>query len=388
MAGFRKAKAEQAAVKMGLYGPAGAGKTFTALLIAEGLAKLNGKRIAFIDTEHGTDFYCQAVPTRGVHPDAFDFDAIYTRSITEVLASVKGLKEDEHGVIVLDSITHLWEAAMAAFGGKLTKIGTIPMHAWGKIKKPYKDLMAHLLSTNMHVIICGRQKTTYEEDEETEELKATGVTMRAEGETPYEPHILIRMESIKPKKTNEIAQIIAYAEKDRTGVLAGRSFVNPTFDSLCRPIIGLLGGKQAQIATLDETAQADAEQLAQEDQARHVQSAELLRKFSAKIDLASTRAELNAVGNDLTPQVKARMTTADVATLREKYQARQSELPKDAPAAGPPSVTLAKLLDTMRARKDWALLDADSELISQLPEDQQTEAAAEYHRIRSILVSK
>ena len=46
MAGFRKAKAEQAAIKMGLYGPPGAGKTFTALLIAEGLARLSGKRIA------------------------------------------------------------------------------------------------------------------------------------------------------------------------------------------------------------------------------------------------------------------------------------------------------------------------------------------------------
>ena len=39
MAGFRKAKAEQAALKIGLYGPPGSGKTFTSLLIAEGLAK-------------------------------------------------------------------------------------------------------------------------------------------------------------------------------------------------------------------------------------------------------------------------------------------------------------------------------------------------------------
>src|SRR5262245_18092702 len=107
MAGFRKAKAEQAALKMGIYGPPGSGKTFTSLLIAEGIAKLTGKRVALVDTEHGSDFYCQAVPTRAVHPEAFDFDALYTRSITETLSAVKSIKADEYSVLVIDSVTHL-----------------------------------------------------------------------------------------------------------------------------------------------------------------------------------------------------------------------------------------------------------------------------------------
>ncbi len=79
MAGFRKAKAEQAALKMGIYGPPGSGKTFTSLLIAEGLGVTSGKRVAYVDTERGTDFYCKDVPSRAVHPQAFDFDALYTR---------------------------------------------------------------------------------------------------------------------------------------------------------------------------------------------------------------------------------------------------------------------------------------------------------------------
>lgn len=323
MAGFRKAKAEQAALKMGIYGPPGSGKTFTSLLLAEGLGKLTRKRIAYIDTERGTDFYCQAVPTRSVHPEAFDFDALYTRSLTEALSSCKALKPEEYGVIVLDSVTHMWEAAMAAYAGRTTSIGTIPMHAWGKIKKPYKDLMAFLLSTPMHIIICGRQKTVYSTDEETEELTATGVTMRAEGETPYEPHILIRMEAIRPKKTNEVAQIIAYAEKDRTGVLSGRSFVNPSFESLCKPLLGLLGSIQANVLT-DESAAQDAETLALQEKERETASANLLRQLSAKIDLAENGAALKAIGKEITPAVKAQMLPADVATLREKYQSRES----------------------------------------------------------------
>lgn len=326
MAGFRKAAAQQAAIKMGIYGPPGSGKTFTSLLIAEGLGQISGKRVAYVDTEHGTDFYCQRVPSRTAHPEAFDFDALYTKSITEVLQSVRGLDPKEYGVVVIDSVTHLWEACIAAYGGNQTRAGTIPMHAWGKIKKPYKDLMAYLLSSPLHVIFCGRQGTEYATDEETDELKAVGVKMKAEGETPYEPHILIRMEAIKPKKTGEVATIIAYAEKDRTGVLSGRSFANPTFDTLCKPLLGLLGGIQARVATTDETAVADAERIAAEDEARMHKSAELLRTLKAKIDLAPDQKALKAIGSEITPQVKAQMMPADVTALREHYQSRETKM--------------------------------------------------------------
>lgn len=326
MSGFRKAKAEQAALKLGIYGPPGSGKTFTSLLLAEGLAALSKKRTAFVDTEHGTDFYCQTVPTRAVHPAAFDFDAIYTRALTEIVTAVKGLKPEEYGVVIIDSVTHLWEAARAAYIGKTTSIGTIPMHAWGKIKKPYKDLVAYLLSSPMHVIWSGRQGIEYATDEETDELKAIGVKMKAEGETPYEPHILIRMESIKPKKTNEIATIVAYVEKDRTGVLNGRSFLNPTFESLCTPLLGLLGESQARMPTDDESSGIDAEALAAQDKAKEYQSTELLRQYSARIDLCETAAALKTIGKELTPQIKAEMFPADVATLRERYQAREAVL--------------------------------------------------------------
>ena len=326
MAGFRKAKAEQAALKMGIYGPPGSGKTFTSLLLAEGLAAVSKKRIAYVDTEHGTDFYCKAVPTRAVHPEAFDFDTIYTRSLTEITHAVKELSPDEYGVIVLDSVTHLWEAARAAYNGRTTSAGTIPMQAWGKIKKPYKDLIAYLLSSPMHVIMCGRQGTEYATDEETEELKAVGLKMKAEGETPYEPHILIRMEAIKPRKTNEVATIIAYAEKDRTGVLSGRSFANPTFDTLCKPLMGLLGETQAQVQTEDAAAAVDADALAADEAKRIMMSGAFLLEYTSKIGLAKDAKGLKAVGAEITKELKAQMLPQDVATLRERYQEREQAL--------------------------------------------------------------
>ena len=310
---------------MGIYGPPGSGKTFTSLLIGEGLARLSGKRVAVVDTERGTDFYCQEVKARRVHPEAFDFDALYTRSFSDVLTSVRGLNPAEYGCVVIDSVTHLWEACIASFNGKKTSAGTIPMQAWGRIKKPYKDLMATLLSSPMHVIICGRQGTEYATDEETEELKAVGVKMKAEGETPYEPHILIRMESLKPKKSGELAQIVAYAEKDRTGVLSGRSFINPTFESMCAPLLGLLGDKQANVE-LDADVARDAEAMAEAEANRAKESAELLSRFSARIALADSAQSLKEVGRDITPQVKARMLPDEVGQLRETYHARELAL--------------------------------------------------------------
>ena len=187
MTAFQKPQALKAALKMALYGPAGSGKTFTALLVSEGLARHTGKRIAFCDTEYGTAFYGQEVAQRAVHPKAFDFDVLYTKSITQVLDAVRGLDPAVHGVIVIDSISHLWDACRNAFKGKLTRAGTIPLHAWGAIKKPYKELMHLLLSSPLHVLICGRQGNDFGEDDESGEMKNLGYKMRAEGETAYEP---------------------------------------------------------------------------------------------------------------------------------------------------------------------------------------------------------
>jgi AAA domain len=324
MGGFRKAKPEQAALKVGLYGPPGSGKTFTSLLMAEGLARLDGKRIAYVDTEHGTDFYSSAVPSRAAHPEAFEFDALYTRSIMEVLAAVKQLNPQEYSVIVIDSITHLWEAARNAYEGKQTRAGTIPMHAWGAIKKPYKELLSMLLSSPMHAFICGRQGTEYATDDDTDELKAVGVKMKAEGETAYEPHILIRMEAIKPRKTHELATIVAYAEKDRTGVLSGRSFRSPTFESLCTPLLGLLGRKQASIKSTEETATEDAEAMEAANNETAARSGKMMRTFCAWIDLCQNADALTEIGKKITPEVKTKMLPAHLAAVREKYHRRMS----------------------------------------------------------------
>jgi hypothetical protein len=321
---FKKAQPKQARLKVSNYGPPGSGKTFTTLLMAEGLAKTMGKRVAFVDTENGTDFYAQDVPKRRPHPEAFDFDKIDTRSVALVLQEVRALDVKTHGVIVIDSISHIWESCTEAYTGKRTKIDSIPMHAWGRIKKPYKDLLKFLIASPFHVFILGRQKNLFEKDDQSDELKKTGVAMRAEGETAYEPHICLRMESfINPEKTTE-SVYVAYVEKDRTGVLSGRSITNPDFRTI-EPLLPLLGEEQAPAEDEEERISRDSDLMESEDRLKEERSAAHVRDLTLQLVGAGDVAQLKQVGESIA-KVKKHLTKEHHAALRDVYVDRQKAL--------------------------------------------------------------
>ena len=85
MSGFKKATKTQARARIALSGPAGSGKTYTALAWATAL----GKSIAFIDTERGS---------ASLYADVFDFDVLDpTKLIPEEVLPVRPV-----GRLVLD----------------------------------------------------------------------------------------------------------------------------------------------------------------------------------------------------------------------------------------------------------------------------------------------
>jgi hypothetical protein len=317
MAKFTKAKSEQAFFKVGLYGASGSGKTFTTLLWAEGLAAKEGKRIAYIDTERGTDFYAMHIPERQIHPAAFDFDRLVTRSIMETVEAIEGLDTHEYGVVVIDSITHLWEAAKAAYGGKMMANGAIPIQAWGSIKKPYKKLMTLFLDGKFHAIVCGREGIVMEEDEDGE-TKVTGHKMKSEGETPYEPHVLGRMTPERDKQGGHIIRV--FFEKDRSGILTGKTIAWPTYDVIA-PVVGYLsGGEQGTVGTLEDATEKDvaAKEREEETQARERQmlfetirtaviGAKSLEELRAACDLTKgKKTKLGVKFDELTAEVARR----------------------------------------------------------------------------------
>jgi hypothetical protein len=250
---------------------------------------------------------------------------LHTKSITEVLAAVRGLDLDVYSVLVVDSISHLWDSCKNAFSGRLTRIGTIPLQAWTAIKKPYKELVHLLLSLPVHVLICGRQGIDYGEDEASGELKNLGYRMRAEGETPYEPDVLLRLESFKANR-KATAIPVAHVEKDRTGILAGKSIEWPTFEKVAQPLLGLLGKTQATVPSDEEVASQDAEALARHETERMQRSAALAAEFAARLTLAETFPELQRIGGELTPAVKKRFVAKDLERVRRAYAERLAKL--------------------------------------------------------------
>src|SRR5262245_47960869 len=325
MTAFQRPQPLKAALKIAMFGAAGSGKTFTSLLLAEGLARHTGKRIAVCDTEQGTAFYGQEVPQRSVHPTAFDFDVLHSRSITEVLTAVRSLDAARYGVLVVDSITHLWDACKAAYAGRMNRNGAIPFQAWTAIKKPYRELMHYLLNTPLHVIICGRQGVEYGEDEATGELAALGYKMRAEGETAYEPDLLLRLEQHRPKR-KQAAVPTAFVEKDRTGLLAGKSIDWPQYDNVAKPLLPLLAAAQVAAPSEDEVGMQDAEALAKEEAERVRRSAELAEEYIGRFGDADGPEALQRLGRELTPAVKARLVPGDLTRVRRAFTVRLAQL--------------------------------------------------------------
>lgn len=322
---FKKPTSEQAYLKMAIYGPQGSGKTFTSLLFAEGLAKHMNKRVAYVDTERGTDFYIKEVKQRQVHPDAFKIDREDTRSIATVTKSVKELDPKEYGVIVIDSISHIWDSCQEAYPEeKKTSAGTIPFHAWVQIKKPYKDLLNWLLDSEFHMIICGRQKNVY--SNEDDQLKKVGVDMRAENETAYEPHICIRMEPVKDQKNTAKSVYQAFVEKDRSGVLGGKIITNPNFHTI-EPLLPLLGGTQAKMEDEDERIARDSELLLnkKKQQDKQAKSRDLFAKASSDITTTENLIELNAVA-DFIKKNKRYMVEEHMASLKQLFDHKRTSL--------------------------------------------------------------
>lgn len=253
---FKKAHPSVRFWKQAGYGKAGTGKTLTTLIWAEELAKRMEKRIAFIDTEAGSNFYAMKIPERKIHPEPFDFDRLETKSIMEALAAVQSINPNEHGVVVIDTMTQMWSATKESYTGKRTSKGDIPMYGWGELKKPYLSLMSMLMDGEYHFIINGREGIVIDQDEDGDPI-VVGSKMKAEGETPHEPNVLARFFTEFDADGTHLIKV--FFEKDRSGILTGKTFTNPTFEVI-EPVLRYLNNdSQVKLGTPEEVADRDRE---------------------------------------------------------------------------------------------------------------------------------
>jgi hypothetical protein len=201
------------------------------------------------------------------------------------------------------------------------------MHAWSKIKRPYKDLVSYLIGSPLDVFILARQKNLFDTDDDSGEMKKIGVGARAESDTAYEPHLCMRMESrLNPEDTTQ-SIYVALVEKDRTGVLAGRALKNPGFRTI-EPLLPLLGEVQAPSEDADERAAKDGDlldKLDERSQAKEDKSRELTAAFQTGLLGASTPTELATVADDIAKH-KRYLVEDHQKALRITYEERRAKL--------------------------------------------------------------
>lgn len=269
MSMLKPAANKQAFAKIGLYGNAGSGKTYTAALIAIGLhkaAKL-GKPVGFFDTEPAASWVAPLFQDAGIEFLVYD----ESRALKDLMAFMKEA-EEACSVIIIDSITHVWRDAQESYLAKINDglrsrnkrpINALEFHHWRPIKSAWAEFTDCFLSSKAHVIVCGRAGNIYEYQEKNDgsgkkELITTGTKMATEKELGYEPSLLIEM--IADRQDGKIVNT-ALVQKDRSAKLNGAEITLPNFDKL-RPHFDALnlGGQH-----FDSMEQRDSREMFTDD---------------------------------------------------------------------------------------------------------------------------
>jgi hypothetical protein len=206
---IRKAERKKAKLRLGIAAPSGAGKTYSALLLAFGL----GGKVGLIDTEHGSgDLYAHL----GDY-DIISIEAPYT--IAKYLQAIKAFEAAGYSTIIIDSLSHAW----AGDGGLLDKQGKIAgsgngYAAWRTITPEHNSLVTAMLASPCHIIATVRSKQDYvqEKDERTGKtvIRKVGLAPVQRDGLEFEFSVMLTIDD----------QHIAHASKDRTSLFDGRYF--------------------------------------------------------------------------------------------------------------------------------------------------------------------
>lgn len=156
--GFVRAQRQKSKLRMGLFGPSGSGKTYSALLIAKGF----GGKTACIDTENGS---------AQLYAHLLDFDVATLDPPFAPKRYVELIHEAEEAGyqnIIIDSLSHAWtgEGGMLDMHDRLAAGGKENSYsAWRHVTPEHNRLVDAILRSPCHMIVCGRSKTEYVQEE-------------------------------------------------------------------------------------------------------------------------------------------------------------------------------------------------------------------------------
>lgn len=151
-----RARRGRAHLKIALMGPSGAGKTYSALLIARGL----GPRVCLIDTEGGSGSLYDTIygPNEGY--DVVEFRDHYVPQ--QLIAAIKDLAP-RYDVVIIDSLSLFWDGPGGILDMKAAaeRQGKNSWAAWNDITPIWNDLLRELREIKVHVIATMRTKTKW-----------------------------------------------------------------------------------------------------------------------------------------------------------------------------------------------------------------------------------
>lgn len=209
---FKKATKEQSKLRLALFGPSGAGKTYTALRIATGL----GIPIAFIDTERGS---------ASKYADRFDFDVLELedKTIGGYVEAIKAAAQGGYPSLVIDSLSHGWQELLEEIDRLAkAKYKGNTWSAWSEGTPMQRRLVNAILDYPGHVLATMRSKTEWTTQEVNGRKQPVRVGLAPESGKgiEYEFDMLIEM------STEHIGAVL----KDRTGKYQDKLIEKPDED--------------------------------------------------------------------------------------------------------------------------------------------------------------
>jgi len=301
MSQFHKAERKKGKLRLAIAGPAGSGKTYSALLIALGL----GGRIAMIDTERGSG---------ELYDHLGEYDACTIHPPFEPRKYVETIRTAEdlgYETIIIDSLSHAWVGQ----GGLLDVHGHIAdktgnsWSAWRQVTPKHNELVDAMLQSKCHIIATMRSKMEYAQVEENgkKQVKKLGMSPIQRDGMEYEFTVFIDLDQ----------QHTATTTKDRTTLFDGQYFV-PTIET-GKTLLAWLenNGQQSMGAVAQEKTLAGRQQeKALSPQAR--QTDETGRGSAMANPQSETKPDVSAGMNDGLKTLFARIGALDLP--REGYK--------------------------------------------------------------------
>lgn len=204
---LQQAQRHQVKLRLGLSGASGFGKSYSALLLANGITD-DWSKIAIIDTENNS---------ASLYSHLGDFNVLSLNepySPERYIEAIKTCENASMEVIIIDSITHEWQG----------KGGCLQLHEqlggrfqdWQKISPRHQAFIDAILQSKCHVITTTRRKIDYSLDSDqngrTKVIKHGTKEITREG---FEYELTTNFELINDKH-------LAVASKDRTGLFMNK----------------------------------------------------------------------------------------------------------------------------------------------------------------------